>query len=109
MKQISSTVIFVVALFIGMSTVQARPHTIVTHKHVNVERKVVIRPAPVRTVVNQLSSIRISTLPREHVRIVHVGNTYYYHDGIYYLRDNGGYVIVKPAPGLHKVTVIKRR
>jgi len=108
MKQISSAIIFGFALFIGMSTVQARPHTIVTHKHVNVERKVVIRPAPVRKVVNQLSSIRISTLPRDHVRIMHIGNTYYYYDGIYYLRDKGGYMVVKPSPGLRKVTVIKR-
>ena len=108
MKRFSSAIIFGFALFLGISTVQARPHTIVTHKYVKVERKVVIRPAPVRKVVNQLSSIRISTLPRDHVRITHVGNTYYYHDGIYYLRDKGGFVVVKPTLGLRKVTVIKR-
>jgi hypothetical protein len=108
MKRTSSTIIFGVALFLGMSTVQARPHIIVTHTHVNVERNVVVRPTPVRTVVNQLSSIRIGTLPREHVRIIHVGNTYHYHNGIYYVRDKGGYVVVKPAPRLREVTVIKR-
>jgi hypothetical protein len=108
MKRISAIMIIGMALFLGMSTAQARPHTIVTHKHVHVDRKVVVRPAPVRAVVNQLTSTRRVTLPRDHIRIIHTGNTYYYHNGVYYIQERDGYVVVNPTPSLHKVTIIKR-
>ena len=108
MKQLSLTTIFGFLLIFGMSSVQARPHGHVIYKHNTVVRKIVVKPAPVIKVVNHLSGLRVSTLPRGHARIVYVGNTYYYHNGVYYVSDRDGFVVVNPAPGLREVKVIKR-
>ena len=92
-------------LFIGMNSAQARPYHHV-HKHVVVERHVVVKPAPVRTALRRVTTRTIlSVLPSNHVRVVHNGETYYYHDGIYYLRESRGYVAVKPVIGLRVVSL----
>lgn len=85
-------------LVLGMTSAQARPfhHT---HQRV-VERHVVVKPAPVRTAVSRLASAVLNVLPPNHVRVQHHGETYYYHDGIYYLRQPHGYVVVRPVAGL---------
>lgn len=107
MKRISLTAMLGLVFIFAMGVAQARPHHQVTQKRVTVERKVVVQPASARIVGNYLTSLRISVLPRGHRHVVHGGNTYYYHNGVYYLSEKGGYVVVKPVPGLREVTVIR--
>ena len=87
-------------LFVGMNSAQARPHHH-SHKRVVVERHVVVKPAPVRTAIKRVAaSTVLRVLPTNHVRVVHLGETYYYHDGIYYIREPRGYVVIKPIAGI---------
>jgi len=100
MKLIPLATTFSLVFLVGVSSAQARHHTHLSHKRVAVEHRVVVKPAPVRTLVHRLTDTRLAVLPKYHIRTVHNGHTYYYHDGIYYLKEARGYVVVKPVSGL---------
>jgi hypothetical protein len=100
MKFFTGVTTFGLMLLLGMSSVQASPHHRHIHKHVVVERKLVVKPAPVRTAIARVATATLRTLPVGHVRVVHSGRTYYMHDGIYYVKEPHGYVVVQPVAGI---------
>lgn len=100
MKILPLATTFCITCLIGIGSAQAAPHHNHIHKRVVVQRQVVVKPAPVRTAVMHLTSAVITSLPIGHSRIVHAGNTYYYHDGVYYKRAAQGFIIVKPVIGI---------
>ncbi|MEQ8952769.1 MAG: DUF6515 family protein, partial [Gammaproteobacteria bacterium] len=77
----------------------AHPQRVV-HRTVVVERDVVVKPAPVRAAIAATTTAVLRSLPAGHTRLVHAGKTYYFHDGIYYVREPRGYVVVKPVSGI---------
>lgn len=105
MKLIPLATTFGLVFLVGLSSAQARPHTYLSHKRVVVEHKAVVKPAPIRALVRHLTDVRLTVLPANHVRTIHAGATYYYHDGIYYLQEPQGYVVVKPVAGLRIATL----
>ena len=88
------------SLLLGMSAAQASPHPHHSHKRVVVAHKVVVKPAPLRTAISGVASVVRHTLPADHVRLVHSGRTYYVHDGIYYVKEPHGYVVVQAVAGI---------
>lgn len=89
-------------LFLGISSAEAHPRWY-PHSHqrqVVVERQVVVKPAPVRNVVVRTVGSLFDTVPDYRIRVVHAGRTYYVADGIYYVRDNGRYRVVRPVSGI---------
>ena len=109
MKFVTLAAVTSLMLVMGMNTAEAHPrkhhHTHTTR--VVVDRDVVVRPAPVRTAVARVVGSVFDVLPDNHVRVVHAGRTYYVHDGIYYVREPRGYVVVKPVTGI-RVTTLPR-
>ena len=93
----------------GISVAEAHPrHYSHSHsKQIVVKRDVVVRPAPVANFVARTIGSAFDTIPANHVRVVHLGRTYYLHDGVYYVRNGGRYVVVKPATGI-RVTSLPR-
>ena len=80
--------------------VEAHPRH-ANHKTVVVERHVVTKPAPVRNVVNKLVvGAVVNALPVGHSRHVHLGRTYYFHDGHFYEPVARGYKVVRPVAGI---------
>ena len=93
--------LFGLVLLIGAGNITAAPSTGLPGRPVVVERKVVIdRPAPVRKATSLRVVRSLASLPIGHTRIIHGGKTYYVHDGIYYSRLAGGYVVVRPVAGI---------
>ena len=87
-------------LLLMMSSAQARPHPYNSHRHIVVEKKVVVRAAPVRAKINYLATHRLAALPAGFVRLSWVGETYYYVNGLYYMKQGRGYGLVRPVAGL---------
>lgn len=83
---------------VAVTTAEARP---VRHIHVKpvVHHKVVVKPAPTYRVISAVADIH-RVLPGNALRIVHAGETYYYHEGVYYVKEPRGYVVVHPFAGL---------
>ncbi len=106
MKRFS--VIAMAGLLLAFNTqVAAADPVRVVHKTVVVERDVVVKPAPVRTAVARVTTAALRSLPAGHIRLVHAGKTYYFHDGVYYVREPRGFVVVKPVRGL-RITSLPR-
>ena len=76
-------------------------HGVHTHRVVN--KVVVTRPAPVRTV----AALSLASLPVGYARIVHDGDTYYFSEGRYYQKRSHGFVVVTPRAGF-RVTTLPR-
>lgn len=97
-------------LLVAVSTAQARPLHHAVHRHVVVEknivhRNVVVRPAPIRTTRNHLTTVRLAALPAGYSRLVHNDIAYYYVNGVYYVREPSGYVQVRPVAGIKLVSL----
>ncbi len=71
------------------------------HTHRVVNKVVIERPAPVRTV----SALSLNRLPIGHVRFLHDDETFYYSEGVYYQERSHGFVIVKPRAGFRVATL----
>ncbi|MDP6536409.1 MAG: hypothetical protein QGG02_08825 [Gammaproteobacteria bacterium] len=97
MKFFTGVTTFGLMLLLGMSSAQASPHHRHVHKHVVIERKAVVKPAPVRTAIVRVATAALRTLPVGHVRVVHGGRSYFVHDGVYYVKEPRGYVVVRPV------------
>lgn len=100
MKSITFVASIGCVLLLTISTAQARPLHHASHRHVVVERnivhkKVVVRPAPMRSNISHLTTVRLTTLPRGFVRLLHGDDTYYYVNGLHYVKDLRGYVQVR--------------
>ena len=110
MKTTIITSLVALMFLIGTSAAQARPHSHHVHRHAHkiYSHRVIVKPAPRAVVVKSFAKTRISALPAGHLRIVYAGNTYYHHDGIYYIRDGVDYVVVTPSQGLRDVVIVKR-
>lgn len=105
MKRITLVASLGCILLTTMSSVQARPLNHGSHRHVVVQRNivhknVVVRPAPIRTSFNHLTTVRLSKLPVSFVRLAHKDISYYYVNGVYYVKEPTGYVQVRPVSGL---------
>jgi len=74
------------------------------HTHRVVNKVVVTRPAPVRTVTT-VSAFSLKSLPAGYVRFLHNNETFYYSEGVYYEKKPHGYVIVKPRAGFRVATL----
>lgn len=62
---------------------------------------VVNRPMPVRSATARVpTAIALASLPRNHVRVVHVDRNYYIADGLFYVRQGRGYVLSTPVAGV---------
>lgn len=72
-----------------------------THRVVN---KVVVRPAPVRTVTT-VSAFSLNRLPAGYMHFLHNDETFYFSEGVYYQKKPHGYVIVKPRAGFRVATL----
>jgi hypothetical protein len=95
----------VFGLMIGSANAHPR---LFSHSHqVVVKKEVVVNPAPVRNLVAYTIGATFDTLPRNHVRVAHLGQNYYVHDGVYFQRKGARYVVVKPVTGI-RVTTLPR-
>ena len=93
------------SVLFAVSSAQARPVHHISHRHVlagnnDVHKKVIVRPAPVRSKYYHLTTVRLRTLPAGFVRLVHNDDTYYYANGLYYVEEPLGYVQRSPVVGL---------
>ena len=109
MKRLMVTASMGLILATGLSVAEAHPrvYTHSHHKHVVVKNDVVVRPAPVANLVARTIGSAFNSSPANHVRVVHLGRTYYLHDGVYYVKERGRYVVVKPVAGI-RVTSLPR-
>lgn len=94
-------------LGLAVSSAEAHPRLFSHNHHVVVKKEVVTRPAPVRTAVAYTIGAAFDTLPANHVRVVHSGRNYYFHDGVYFQRNGSRYVVVKPVSGI-RITTLPR-
>lgn len=100
MKKYSVLITSALLSMLLASCAQASHPTNKRHKHVAVDRHVVVRPASVRPVATHVINARYVNLPTIHTRVIHRDLTYYYSDGVYYLREPAGYVIANPPLGI---------
>ena len=77
-----------------VTTAQARPVRHVHVKPVVHTERVVVKTVPSYRVINVLATPRI-TLPLTATRVLHKGEYYYYHDGVYFKKEPRGYVVVR--------------
>ena len=78
---------------VAVTTAEARPVRHIHVKPVVHTHKVVVKPAPKHRVLTTLAALAV--LPDNHIRVVRNGETYYYHDGVYYVKEPRGYVVVR--------------
>ncbi len=75
-----------------------------THTHRVVNKVVIARPAPVRTVTT-VSAFSLNSLPAGYVRFLHDDETFYYSEGVYYQKQPHGFIVVKPRAGFRVATL----
>lgn len=92
---------------LAISAADAHPRLFPHNHHVVVKKEVVVKPTPVRNLVAYSIGAAFDVLPANHVRIVHQGRNYYFHDGVYFQRKGGRYVVVKPVSGV-RITTLPR-
>ncbi len=96
-------------LLFSAATAAADPHWnhygyMGVHNHRVVNKVVVARPSPVRTVTT-VSAFRLNSLPEGYVSFLHDDETFYYSEGVYYQKKPHGYIIVKPRAGFRVATL----
>ena len=77
-----------------VTTAQAHPGRHVHVKPVVHTQRAVVKTAPGYRIVNALAAPRI-TLSLNATRVLHRGEYYYYHDGLYFKKEPRGYVVVR--------------
>lgn len=97
----------VLAANMSSAEAQARLFAPTYQKRVVVKQQVVVRPAPVRNLTVRTIGSAVDVLPANHVRVVHAGRTYFFHNGNYYLREGARYLVVRPLAGI-RVTSLPR-
>jgi len=116
MKTFSAASLTGCALACGMllaaPSLSAEPIHKSNHRHVVVHsprvvnRVVVVRPAPIRT-VTKVSAFSLNRLPAGYVRFIHDGETFYFSEGVYYKKQSHGFVIVKPRSGFRLAVLLR--